>query len=194
VLSEGRVLAGVGPGSSERDYGLLGIPFAERWRRFDEALATLRPLLAGADGELAPAPSRHGGIPLWVASWGTRAGLARVARFGDGWLASAYNITPERFAAVRAALPEGLPTALATMWTWVTADRAEGERVLTATLAPLLRRDPEELRRQVCVGPAEHCAELLARYADAGCERVYVWPLGQEPRQFELVADAFRAG
>ena len=52
------------------------------------------------------------------------------------------------------------------------------------------RRDPEELRAQVCVGPAEHCAELLSRYAEAGCERVYVWPLGDEPRQIELIAGA----
>ena len=33
-----------------------------------------------------------------------RAGLARVARAGDGWLASAYNTTPEGFSDARAAL------------------------------------------------------------------------------------------
>jgi len=38
------------------------------------------------------------------------------------------------------------------------------------------------------VGPAEHCAELLSRYAAAGCGRVYLWPLGDEARQLELVA------
>src|SRR5215210_5577685 len=38
VLAEGRVIAAVGPGSSQRDYELLGIPFEERWKRFDEAL------------------------------------------------------------------------------------------------------------------------------------------------------------
>jgi hypothetical protein len=38
------------------------------------------------------------------------------------------------------------------------------------------------------VGPAEDCAELLTRYAMAGCERVYLWPLGDEQRQLELVA------
>src|SRR3954453_6828722 len=36
VLCEGRLVAGVGPGSSERDYQVLGIPFDERWKRFDE--------------------------------------------------------------------------------------------------------------------------------------------------------------
>ena len=76
------------------------------------------------------------------------------------------------------------------MWTWVSKDRAEGDRVLADVLAPVLKRDPDELRTQVCVGPPEHCAELLSRYAEAGCERVYLWPLGEEPRQLELVAGA----
>ena len=213
LLSEGRLVAALGPGSSERDYGALGIPFEERWKRFDEALVVLRALLGGQpmperpryypvppELELAPGPHRQTGIPLWIGSWGSSAGLARVARAGDGWLASAYNTTPARFSGARTALeralehrgrePEGFPNALATMWTWVSEDRAEGDRVLADVLAPILRRDPEELRSQVCVGPAGHCVDLLSRYAAAGCERVYLWPLGDEARQLELVAEA----
>jgi alkanesulfonate monooxygenase SsuD/methylene tetrahydromethanopterin reductase-like flavin-dependent oxidoreductase (luciferase family) len=38
VLSGGRLLVTVGPGSSARDYAAVGVPFTERWRRFDEAL------------------------------------------------------------------------------------------------------------------------------------------------------------
>src|SRR4051794_10979355 len=59
-------------------------------------------------------------------------------------------------------------------------------------LPQLLDREPEELRAQVWVGSAEHCAELLSRYAQAGCERVYLWPLGYERRQIELVASEVR--
>jgi alkanesulfonate monooxygenase SsuD/methylene tetrahydromethanopterin reductase-like flavin-dependent oxidoreductase (luciferase family) len=211
VLSEGRLVAAVGPGSSKRDYDVVGVAFEERWKRFDEALAVLRALLeresspgdaryyaVPPDLELAPGPCRPGGVPLWVGSWGSRTGLARVARAGDGWLASAYNTTPERFSAARACLAraladrgrdaDGFPNALATMWTWVSNDRAEGDRVLADVLAPLLNRDPAELHGQVCVGPAERCAELLSRYAQAGCQRVYLWPLGEERRQLELVA------
>lgn len=211
VLSEGRLVAALGPGSSARDYEALGLSFDERWKRFDEALAVLRALLerepppqdaryyrVPSDLELGPPPRRPGGIPLWVGSWGSDAGLARVARSGDGWLASAYNTTPERFAAARASLSRvleargrdarGFPNALATMWTWVSNDRAERDRVLADVLAPLLHRDPDELRGQVCVGSVEHCAHLLSRYAQAGCQRVYLWPLADERRQLELVA------
>lgn len=45
-----------------------------------------------------PLPARSGGPPLCIGSWGS-AGLRRVVRIGDGWLASAYNTTPEDFAA-----------------------------------------------------------------------------------------------
>jgi alkanesulfonate monooxygenase SsuD/methylene tetrahydromethanopterin reductase-like flavin-dependent oxidoreductase (luciferase family) len=212
ILSEGRLVAAIGPGSSERDYSLLGVAF-EDGKRFDEAIELLRALLKHEpmpdkpryypvmpELELLPGPWRLDGIPLWIGSWGSQAGLARVARAGDGWLASAYNTTPERFSAARTALAEALeargrdaarfPNALATMWTWVAKDSAEAERVLADVLAPLLRRDPDELRAQICVGPPEHCVEVLSRYADAGCQRVYMWPLGDERRQLELVASA----
>ncbi len=211
LLSEGRLIAAVGPGSSQRDYEAVGIPFDERWGRFDDSLVALRSLLTRAppardsryydlpsEVELLPEPVQRGGVPLWVASWGSAAGLARVAKAGDGWLASAYNTTPEDFATARETLSrelvargrdaEGLPNAVATMWTWVARDRAEGDRMLDEVLAPLLNRDPGELSGQVCVGSVEHCAELLASYAEAGCERVYLWPLGDERRQLELVA------
>jgi alkanesulfonate monooxygenase SsuD/methylene tetrahydromethanopterin reductase-like flavin-dependent oxidoreductase (luciferase family) len=210
ILSGGRLMAGVGPGSSKGDYDVLGVPFEERWARFDEALVVLRALVRGdrpppntrffrlPDAALAPPPRRDGGIPLWVGSWGSKAGLRRVARLADGWLASAYNSSPERFSAAREALEreleredrpaEGFPNGLATMWTWITEDRSERDRVLTEVLAPLLDRDPSELADQLCVGSAEHCAELLSGYAEAGCERVFLWPVGAERSQLELVA------
>jgi alkanesulfonate monooxygenase SsuD/methylene tetrahydromethanopterin reductase-like flavin-dependent oxidoreductase (luciferase family) len=199
ILSDGRVVAGVGPGSSERDYDAAGVPYGDRWRRFDEATAQLRALLS-SDSSLAPAPRRDGGIPIWLGSWGSDAGLRRVARLGDGWFASAYNTTPAAFAAAREALAGelrargrdagGLPNALVSMWTWITEDEAERERVLRDVLGPILRREPDELRGRLCIGSAGECAELLSRFAEAGCERVHLWPLGDEPRQLELAATA----
>lgn len=208
VLSEGRVIAGLGPGSSRGDYDALGVPFEDRWSRFDEAVAMVRALLRGDTGPdggkyfsapvdgLEPRPAS--GVPLWIGSWGSEAGLRRVARLGDGWLASAYNATPESFSA-RLELLRGelerrhrpaadFPNALVTMWTWITSSRTEAERVLGDVLAPMLGREPEALRGQLCVGEPEACAELLSRYARAGCRRVHFWPLGEEPRQVELIA------
>src|SRR6476661_359190 len=110
LLSGGRLDAGLGPGSSAADYAAAGIPFTERWRRFDEAVAAVRALW-DADAppfvgryydttgvNLSPPPAQPKGPPIWIGSWGSTAGLRRVARLGDGWLASGYNTTPESFA------------------------------------------------------------------------------------------------
>ena len=81
-----------------------------------------------------------------------------------------------------------LPAAVATMWTWVDDDAAGADRALREVLAPIVRRDPAELRDRVCVGSREHCVEVLSSYAAAGCSRVYVWPLGDEVAQLERLA------
>jgi alkanesulfonate monooxygenase SsuD/methylene tetrahydromethanopterin reductase-like flavin-dependent oxidoreductase (luciferase family) len=211
IMSEGRLIAGIGPGSSSRDYDAVGLPFDERWSRFEECVAILRSLLRGEDApptrfyalpdsELAPRSYSEDGIPIWIGSWGSDAGLRRVARLADGWLASAYNTSPGRFAAAKESLaemlaecgrePEGFPNALVTMWTWVSEDGAETARVLDDVLAPLLRRDPAELRDRLCIGSAAHCAQVLSDYAEAGCEWVQLWPLGHERQQIELLADS----
>jgi alkanesulfonate monooxygenase SsuD/methylene tetrahydromethanopterin reductase-like flavin-dependent oxidoreductase (luciferase family) len=213
LLSEGRVIAGLGPGSSKSDYEAIGVRFEERWKRFEESVVILRGLLRGEPSSeatyfslpeetLAPRPRQEGGIPIWIGSWGSESGLARVARLADGWLASAYNTTPERFAAARESLayklsergrdPAGFPNALVTMWTWVSEDRADADRMLEDVLAPLVRRNPDELRDQLCIGSPEHCAEVLSSYAHAGCEWVQLWPLGDERRQIELFAERVR--
>ena len=38
ILSNGRLFVGVGPGSSARDYEIVGLNYDERWKRFDEAI------------------------------------------------------------------------------------------------------------------------------------------------------------
>lgn len=203
TLAPGRVVAGVGAGSSAADHALAGVPFDDRWRRFDESVRVLRGLMGGgalpdgwADrmgvGDVVHPPAP---VPVWVASWGSEAGLRRVARLGDGWLASAYNTTPEEFADARLRLAReldrrgrsALPAAVATMWLWIDDDRDRAERVLHDVLAPLVRRDPAELRARVCVGSREHCVALLSSYAAAGCARMHVWPLGDEAAQLEIL-------
>ena len=110
ILSGGRLIVGLGPGSSNRDYSAVGLNFEERWNRLDEAVPTLRALWVkdsppfigrfySTEGiELEPHPVSPNGPPIWIGSWGSKAGLRRVARLGDGWLASAYNTTPQLFA------------------------------------------------------------------------------------------------
>lgn len=207
LLSGGRVIVGVGPGSSARDYEAVGIDFEERWERFDESVRALRSLLhrgepfsgefydtAGYD--LEPASAQRPGPPIWVASWGSEAGLRRVARYGDGWIASGYNTTPEGFHErqdrLRAALddagrdPEEFPTSIATMFFYVTDDDNDAREVVKGTLAPTLNRPAAELADRLPIGTAARCAETLAAYRDAGVDRVSLWPITDDLDQLRI--------
>jgi alkanesulfonate monooxygenase SsuD/methylene tetrahydromethanopterin reductase-like flavin-dependent oxidoreductase (luciferase family) len=103
---------------------------------------------------------------------------------GDGWLASAYNTTPEQVAAGRA--EHGVSCSVATMWTYVTDDRTEREDQVRR-LAGMLRRPEEELAVRVMVGEPARCADLARRYADAGVDLLFVWPLAEPERQLGRV-------
>jgi alkanesulfonate monooxygenase SsuD/methylene tetrahydromethanopterin reductase-like flavin-dependent oxidoreductase (luciferase family) len=51
----------------------------------------------------------------------------------------------------------------------------------------MLGRPAEDLRSApLLVGPAELCAERVGAWAEAGARRIFVWPLGDEPKQLEL--------
>ena len=207
-LSGGRLIACVGPGSSAGDYAAVGIPFDERWKRLDEAIQTLRALwnregavfrgsFYSTEGiMLEPFPAQKSGPPIWVGSWGSKAGLQRVARLADGWLASGYNTTPELFTKAWQQLHEFLvaegkdlssfPNAIATMWVYITEDERDSERMLSEVLAPALNRPIAELRERLPIGSAQDCAEKLAAYQKVGVQRVYLWPLADELEQIKI--------
>ena len=211
LLSGGRLVVGLGPGSSPRDYELVGVRFEERWKRLDEAVETLRAywraddvafegaFYSTAGFTLAPAPAQRPGPPIWIGSWGSAPGLRRVARLADGWLASGYNTTPELFArawkdvqaevAARGRDVAGFPNGIATMWSYVTEDRARADAVLADMLAPMLNRPVEQLRAVLPIGSAKECAEKLLAYARAGAQRVFLWPLADERAQLEVFAE-----
>jgi alkanesulfonate monooxygenase SsuD/methylene tetrahydromethanopterin reductase-like flavin-dependent oxidoreductase (luciferase family) len=208
LLSGGRLVVGLGPGSSARDYELVGVRFEERWKRLDEAVQTLRAywraddvafegaFYSTAGFTLAPTPAQRPGPPTWIGSWGSVAGLKRVARLADGWLASGYNTTPELFAeawsdvqaevAARGRDAARFPNGIATMWCYVTADRARADAVIADVLAPMLKRPVDQLRAILPIGPAEECAQKLLAYALAGAQRVFLWPLADERAQLEV--------
>jgi alkanesulfonate monooxygenase SsuD/methylene tetrahydromethanopterin reductase-like flavin-dependent oxidoreductase (luciferase family) len=210
-LSGGRVIVAVGPGSSSRDYEVVGADFGERWKRLDEAIQALRSLwrpdgdafvgeFYSTEGiELTPAPAQPGGPPIWVGSWGSDSGLRRTARLGDGWLASAYNTTPAGFAEAWAMLGDlladrnrdvsGFPNALATMWFHITDDVSEADAIFRQRLLPTIHRPEALLRERLPVGPAAAFAEKLAAFRDAGVQQVLIWPLTDELRQLERFRD-----
>jgi alkanesulfonate monooxygenase SsuD/methylene tetrahydromethanopterin reductase-like flavin-dependent oxidoreductase (luciferase family) len=207
ILSGGRVTAGIGPGSSPVDYTAVGIPWEERWRRVDECMQAMRAMMTpGAEPfvgdfystegfELRPAPPRETGIPLWFGTWGSDAGLRRVVKYADGWLASASHTDPATFGEAWERIKHGLaeadrdaarfPNSISTMYLCITESEAEAERAIER-IAVSAHRPVESLREILPVGPPEHCAAVLNAYAKAGAQRVFVHPVGEPLEQIRL--------
>ena len=146
---------------------------------------------------LSPPPAQPNGPPIWVGSWGSAAGMRRVARLADGWLASGYNTTPEAFTTNLGALeamleaagrdPSAFPTTMATTWLRVTDDDAEARSVVQL-LSGMLRRPVDEVSDRLPVGSVARCVDLFGRYQAAGLQRILVWPVRDEVEQLERVA------
>src|SRR6185295_14798067 len=91
-IAEGRFLFGVGPGSTRADFDACGVPFEERFGRFEQELPRLRALLSTGrsihgDIDLTPWPDAIGGPPVFLAGW-RGSWVERAAREADGWIAS----------------------------------------------------------------------------------------------------------
>lgn len=98
VLSEGRIVLGVGVGWMDEEFASLGVPKTERAARTDEYIEVLRTLWRSDDPvdfhgrfvdfegmQLATRPFTPGGPPIHVGG-NTPPALERVGRLADGWL------------------------------------------------------------------------------------------------------------
>ncbi len=95
-LSGGRVVLGLGVGTLEQEFDLIGAPFAGRGARADEALAAIAsawgqdvPQFAGehyAYSDLLIAPTAVSTtVPLWIGGNSPRS-LRRAVELGTGWV------------------------------------------------------------------------------------------------------------
>jgi probable F420-dependent oxidoreductase len=95
VLTNNRLLLGIGTSPWPEDYAICGVPWEKRGKRMDEQIDIMRGLMAGGffeyHGEIfdlpavkmAPAPSEP--VPILIGGH-HEAALRRAAVSGDGWL------------------------------------------------------------------------------------------------------------
>ena len=96
VLTNGRVICGVGVGWMEKEFEALGVPYADRGLMSSEYLQIFRCLWTqdhpefhgrfhSFDGiQLHPKPVRDRHIPIWVGGH-TRKAINRAVELGDAW-------------------------------------------------------------------------------------------------------------
>jgi probable F420-dependent oxidoreductase len=83
-LSDGRLVLGVGAGWLESEFDAVGVPYRQRGRRTDEAIAMLKSLCGADGGAFLPKPVQRPHPPLWIGGR-SEAALRRAARAGDAW-------------------------------------------------------------------------------------------------------------
>jgi alkanesulfonate monooxygenase SsuD/methylene tetrahydromethanopterin reductase-like flavin-dependent oxidoreductase (luciferase family) len=97
LVSGGRLLFGVGSGSTAGDFAALGLDFPSRFRRLNESLTTMRRLWAGerVDGvSLSPVwTAAAGGPRVFIGSWAGSRWIVRAAKEFDGWVGSGARST-----------------------------------------------------------------------------------------------------
>lgn len=97
VLSSGRLELGLGLGWQREEYDACGVPFDRRGALLDRTVVRCRELWAPGDAPLdpdrpgeriwcVPKPRQEGGVPLWFGGRLTPPNLARLVRWGSGWL------------------------------------------------------------------------------------------------------------
>lgn len=171
VVSGGRVILGVGVGSLEEEFALLGAPFEDRGARADDAMRALRTSLS------QPEPSYHGEyydysgflvepcavqerMPIWVGGRTYRS-LRRAVELGDGWAPFGLRTAETADMLKRARDTDA----------WAT--RPEPIDVILQNEHPL---DPS--------GEAERVAEQLARFAEIGATGVNVRFVHHSPAHY----------
>jgi len=164
-VAGGRFMLGVGSGWLEEEFDALGVPFAERGARFDEALAVLRAAWSG--GELQGTGPHYPfarvlvtrqpvQVPL-ILGGNTDRAMRRAARLADGWFSSG-NPTFDEARRLRGRMRE-------------LSDEVGRERPLP-----------------VYVRMAGRDRDQLARYAEHEFEHVAVWANQLWPDEGDLAS------
>jgi alkanesulfonate monooxygenase SsuD/methylene tetrahydromethanopterin reductase-like flavin-dependent oxidoreductase (luciferase family) len=162
ALSGGRFIAGIGSGSTPKDFEAVGLRFEDRFRLLRHGAAMIKGLLNGetVDGKsINPWPNVRGGPPLVIGAWGSGRWVARAAKEYDGWMASGLNTSYN-------ALAEGIKRY---------REAGGTGRTVVATVNVNLRvpSEPFDADKSFNLNcPPQEAAERLARVAEMGFDDV----------------------
>jgi len=177
------------PASTESDFLALGIPFQERRKMLEDGVPALRALLSGENVShhgpyydfdnvtVAPRGLQQPCVPIWLSSWGSPAGMRRVARLGDGWVSSGWHSTPEEFNEAlnnldtalknRGKDPGSFPNAVNTIFMYIDEDGDQARSVAVPIIEQTIRAKFETEGGHFLVGSYQECQDLLRRWMAA---------------------------
>ena len=170
-VSGGRLVLGVGVGSLEEEFTLLGAPFADRGARADDAMRALRAALSQSQPEYRGPFYEFEGfvvdpcavqerVPMWVGGRTARS-LRRAIELADGW--APFGLSRDEIAAL---LEQARDTDA-----W--SGRTQPLEVVLQNERPL---DP--------LAEADRVAESISRLTDAGATALNVRFVHHSPTHY----------
>ena len=198
AISGGRLSLGLGIGGRPDDFVAGQTDITTRGRRFDEQLATMKRVWAGEPfsdeaGGIGPPPGRTGGPELLIGAVSPRA-LARVARWGDGFIAGGGDPDAAR-ASYDSVLAqwneigrEGRPRFVSAAY-FALGDDAE-DRV-AAYIKDYYSFMPQyaEVIANAAPSSPEQVRNTLRAYEDIGIDEFLLWPCDPSLDQVDRLAD-----
>jgi len=195
VLSEGRLIVGVGLGGNDKDAPAYGFESGRRVRRFNEALEFMDAFWKNetvefegelynlSDGSMAPKPIQKPRPPVWFGAR-AEAAIKRAAKYGDGWMGAGSSTADdfrESVVMLRDALhaeerdPANYPVSKR-VYVAIDDDADRAERRLTDWFGH--HYGNAEMAPRVSIwGPADHCYEQIDAIIDAGAEHFLFNPV-----------------
>ena len=151
---------------------------------------------------LTPKPVQKPHPPIYVGSWGSDVGLKRLAKYSNGWMASAYNTTPAKFKEkwdflldYRKSLgkEDAFDNYVVSMFGYIDDDKDKVRSVVKEILAPALGRPAEDIEQMLLFGTLDECLRKVRNLVDAGVRRIHFWPVLDYQNQIRILRNGISA-
>ena len=205
-ISQGRLTLGVGVGNREADYEAVGVPYDRRGARGLESIRLMRRLWQEDDVtfagkffqvrelSLGPKPFNNRSIPIWMGG-NAETVLKRAGRFADGYICSTSAMA--NFPAIwekishqarAAGRDPGKIEKAGLNYFAVDENQSRAVRACEAFFERYYGKAPTNIESQMIVGPAELCAERLAKSFQQGVNTVVLGLIIPDLKQLDLLA------
>lgn len=177
VLSNGRVIVGLGVGWMKEEFETIGTePFEERGRVTDEYIAAFRELWTNDNPSFSgrycrfsniaflPKPVQKPSIPIWIGGHSKQA-IRRAARLGDGWhpIGGVPTIPLE---------PEDVAADMSMLREYAEKAGRDSKKIRVALKGSLFDREKQIApgKRRRFIGSAEEIASDIRAYREVGVD------------------------
>ena len=197
-ISGGRLTLGLGIGGRPDDFVAGESDARTRGRRFERQLATMKRLWTGESysedaGPIGPPPARVGGPEVLIGAT-TPAAMARVARWGDGFIAAGGDPNAARVSYEsiledwNASGRQGRPRFVAATYFALGPDAADSVHGYINDYYGFM---PEFAGMIASAAPStpERVRSVLDSHADVGVDEFLLWPCNPGLDQVDRLAD-----